>query len=54
MSKFGILNLISLITGITLIILGCITAYLFQKHLFNKYKDKVKNTINKDEPPNQN
>ncbi|GFZ29844.1 hypothetical protein CSC2_03700 [Clostridium zeae] len=54
MHKIGILNLISRIISVTIIILGCTTAYLFQKHLFSKYKNKVRNTINKDDPTNQN
>ncbi|GFP76136.1 hypothetical protein bsdtw1_02233 [Clostridium fungisolvens] len=53
MNKIGLLNLLSLIVGIALIVSGCVTAYLFQKHLFNKYKNEVKNTINKDTSSNQ-
>ncbi|MBK1811904.1 hypothetical protein JHL18_14880 [Clostridium sp. YIM B02505] len=53
MNKLGFRNLLSLLIGITIILLGCTTAFLFQKHLFHKYKNKVRNTINKDDPPNQ-
>ncbi|GKU24962.1 hypothetical protein [Clostridium folliculivorans] len=53
MNKIGLLNLLSLIIGTTLIIIGCITAYLFQKYLFDKYTNKVKNTIDKDSSSKQ-
>lgn len=48
MNKIGLLNLLSIIIGTSVIIVGSVTAYLFQKHLFDKYKNDVKNTINKD------
>lgn len=53
MNKIGLLNLLSLIMGITIIIAGCVTAYLFQKHLFDKYTNEVKNTTNKDNSSKQ-
>lgn len=48
MENIGANNLLSIIIGVSLILTCCLTAYLFQKKLFNKYKNEVKNTISKD------
>ena len=49
MENMGLNNLISLGIGILITLCGCLNSYLFQKHLFKKYKNKVKNAINKHE-----
>lgn len=41
-------NWLSAITGISIILICCLVAYLFQKHLFGKNPKKVKNIANKD------
>ena len=48
MKMLGINNVLSVAIGL-LVILSCyIISYLFQKRLFNKYKNKVKNIVGKD------
>lgn len=49
MEDIGINNFISIIVGISLILLCCIISYFFQKYLFGKYKNKVKNIIDKND-----
>ncbi|WP_368489369.1 hypothetical protein [Clostridium sp. BJN0013] len=51
MENIGINNFISIVIGIFLVLLCCIISYLFQKHLFSKYKNKVKNIVDKDDKP---
>ncbi|MDF2881211.1 MAG: hypothetical protein K0R54_1768 [Clostridiaceae bacterium] len=48
MQNIGINNLISICIGLFIILCCSLISYLFQKHLFSKYKDKVKNIISKD------
>ena len=49
----GLYNILSVVTGISIVSVGCLISYLFQKKLFNKYRDKVRNEIDKarSEPP---
>jgi hypothetical protein len=49
MNRIGIYNLIAIIIGLSIIIIGLTVSYVFQKYYFSRYKDKVRNTINKDE-----
>lgn len=51
MENIGYNNLLSIAIGISVILICCLISYLFQKHLFNKYKNKAKNIINKDNNP---
>lgn len=51
MENIGINNFISIIVGISLILSCCIISYLFQKHLFGKYRNKVKNIVGKNDKP---
>jgi len=46
-------NLLAVVTGISIVTTGCLISYLFQKKLFNKYRDKVRNEMDKarSEPP---
>jgi hypothetical protein len=50
---YNINNILAAFTGISIITTGCLISYLFQKKLFNKYRDKVRNEIDKarSEPP---
>lgn len=41
-------NIFALITGISMVLGCCLVSYLFQRYLFSKYKNKAKNTMNKD------
>lgn len=43
MEDIGMNNFIAIVAGIFLILLCCIISYFFQKCLFRKYKNKVKN-----------
>lgn len=49
----GLYNILAIVTGISIITIGCLISYLFQKKLFNKYRDKVRNEMDKarSEPP---
>ena len=49
----GLTNILAVVTGISIVTNGCLISYLFQKKLFNKYRDKVRNTMDKarSEPP---
>lgn len=49
MNRIGIYNLIAIIIGLSIIGIGLTVSYVFQKYYFSKYKNKVRNTINKDE-----
>lgn len=48
MDRIGINNLISIIIGISLVLTCLLIFYFFQKYLFSKYKNKVKNIVDKD------
>ena len=50
---YGLNNILAVITGISIVTIGCLISYLFQKKLFNKYRDKVRNEMDKarSEPP---
>lgn len=48
MDRIGVNNLISIIIGISLVLICCSVFYFFQKYLFSKYKNKVKNVSDKD------
>lgn len=50
---YNLNNILAVATGISIVAAGCLIAYLFQKKLFNKYRDKVRNEIDKarSEPP---
>lgn len=43
-------NLLGFVTGVSIILTGCLIAYSFQKNLFSKYRNKVKNAIDKENP----
>jgi len=43
-------NLLSVVTGISMILTCCLIAYYFQKNLFGKYRNKVRNTMDKENP----
>ena len=49
----GLYNVLAIVTGICILTTGCLISYLFQKKLFNKYRDKVRNEMDKarSEPP---
>jgi hypothetical protein len=51
MARLGVNNLLSIIFGASLIFSCSLISYIFQKRLFNKYKNKVKNTISKEDKP---
>lgn len=46
-------NILSVVTGISIVTTGCLISFLFQKKLFSKYRDKVRNEVDKarSEPP---
>jgi|GEM_PF-1586534 hypothetical protein len=50
---YGVSNILAVLTGISIVTIGCLISYLFQKNLFNKYRDKVRNEVDKarSEPP---
>jgi len=50
---YGVSNILAVLTGISIVTIGCLISYLFQKNLFNKYRDKVRNELDKarSEPP---
>lgn len=50
MESKSYVNLISVITGVSMILTCSLIAYLFQKNLFGKYRNKVANTMNKEKP----
>lgn len=49
----GLHNILAVIIGVSLVSTCCLISYLFQKKLFNKYRDKVRNEMDKarSEPP---
>lgn len=49
----GLTNILAVVTGISIVLTCCLISYLFQKKLFNKYRDKVRNEMDKarSEPP---
>lgn len=49
MEKIGVNNFISIIIGISLVLTCFLIFYFFQKYLFSKYKNKVKNIVGKDD-----
>ena len=53
MEIYGLTNILAVVTGISIVTTGCLISYLFQKKLFNKYRDKVKNELDlaRSEPP---
>ena len=53
MEIYGLTNILAVVTGISIVTTGCLISYLFQKKLFNKYRDKVRNEMDKarSEPP---
>jgi len=46
-------NILALAIGISIVTTGCLISLIFQKKLFNKYRDKVRNEADKarSEPP---
>ena len=38
-------NLISIILGVSMILTCCLIAFMFQRHFFSKYRNKVKNIM---------
>ena len=53
MEVYGLTNILAVVTGISIVTTCSLIAYLFQKKLFNKYRDKVRNELDKarSEPP---
>ena len=53
MEVSGLNNILAVVTGISIITTGCVISFLFQKNLFNKYHDQVRNELDKarSEPP---
>ncbi|EGW39522.1 putative lipoprotein [Desulfosporosinus sp. OT] len=49
----GLYNILAAVIGISIVTTGCLISYLFQKKLFNKYRDTVRNEMDKarSEPP---
>jgi hypothetical protein len=49
----GLYNILAVVTGISIVTTCCLISYLFQIKLFNKYRDKVRNEMDKarSEPP---
>lgn len=49
----GLHNILAVITGISIVSTCCLISYVFQKKLFNKYRDKVRNEMDmaRSEPP---
>lgn len=45
-------NLLSVLTGLSIISSGCLIAFYFQKNLFSKYRNKVRNVMDKENPDN--
>lgn len=54
MEGIGFYNLLSLIIGLSIIVVTCTIAFLFQKYYFSKYHGKVKNAIEVASSNNQN
>ncbi len=50
MENINIQNLLSVVTGVCMIITCCLIAYTFQKNLFGKYRNKVRNAMEKENP----
>jgi len=50
MEKISYHNLFAIITGLFMLIIGCLIAYLSQKYLFSKYRGKAKNIKDKEYP----
>lgn len=50
MNNIGYTNLLSIVTGVLIILTGSLVTYFFQKNLFNKYRNKVGNAMNKNKP----
>lgn len=50
---YSLNNILAVVTGISIVTTCCLISYLFQKKLFNKYRDKVRNEMDKarSEPP---
>lgn len=48
MENIGFNNLLSIFIGIFIILCCSLISYVFQKHFFSRYKNKVKNIISKD------
>lgn len=53
METYSLNNILALITGLSIITICLLVSYLFQRNLFNKYRDKVRNEMDKarSEPP---
>lgn len=49
----GLNNILAVVTGISMIIACSLISYIFQKKLFAKYRNKVRNAMDKasSEPP---
>lgn len=43
----GLNNILAVATGITMIMMCTLTFIIFQKKLFNKYRNKVRNAMDK-------
>ena len=40
-------DILSIIIGVSIVLIGSLIAYIFQKYFFSRYHDKVKNTMEK-------
>ncbi|MDP4159431.1 MAG: hypothetical protein Q8911_06665 [Bacillota bacterium] len=47
MEVSGLNNILAVVTGISIVTTCCLISYIFQKKLFNKYRDKVRNEMDK-------
>lgn len=52
MENIGSRNVISVITGISMISTGCLIACFFQKNFFGRYRNEVKNVMDEERPDN--
>lgn len=47
MENYGVTNVLAVITGISIFSTCCLISLGFQKKFFNKYRDKVRNEVDK-------
>ncbi len=53
MEIYNLNNILAVATGLSIVTTGSLISFLFQTKLFNKYRDKVRNEMDKarSEPP---
>ncbi len=47
MEKTNYYNLLSIVTGLTIVLTGSTIAYYFQKKFFSRYRNKISNIVDK-------